>query len=88
MNRVVMSVLDRILEVAEIDPEVVQPDSLLKRDFGVSSNQIREILFRSAKHLDIKLQLAGHLDDASPRQIVQILEASISSDWADSSRAA
>jgi hypothetical protein len=85
MNKFIVTILDQILAVAEIDPECVHPDALLGRDFGVPSEQIHEIFLTAAKRLHVDVKLSQDVKDASPKQLVDLLQ-SCDSAWSDLKR--
>lgn len=69
------TVLDQILDVAQIDPECISPDYKLVSDLGVSRSQLQIILYKSAVSLGLPVCFENCLvEEASARQLTAILQ--------------
>ena len=72
----VISVLDQIFSVSQIDPNFVLPEDRLGKDLGLSRSQIQTVFYEAAEALGISVSCDNSpVEDLSAREIVKLLKA-------------
>lgn len=75
MDPVINAVLEAILDVSQIDPEFMSPDSKLGQDLGLDRGQVQMVLHTAARSLHLPVEFEScRIEDSSARQVVDILK--------------